>query len=70
MSVVSTIRGLRKMSLAADDDAGAAATPPPSPRNAHWSHGVTVATIVEGLGGLEGLRGRPSRDPDGVLALG
>ena len=57
MSVVSTIRDLRKMSLAADNDGGAAATPPPSPRNAHWSHGVTVATVVAGLGGLDGLRG-------------
>ena len=57
MSVVSTIRDLRKMSLAADNDGAAAATPPPSPRNAHWSHGVTVATVVAGLGGLDGLRG-------------
>ena len=55
MSVVETIRGLRKMSLADDKD-GAAATPPPSPRNAHWSHGVKVATIVAGLGGLDGIR--------------
>ena len=52
MSVVETIRGLRKMSVAD----GAAATPPPSPRNAHWSHGVTVATVVAALGGLDGLR--------------
>ena len=56
MSVVETIRDLRKMGLADDKD-GAAATPPPSPRNAHWSHGVTVATVVAGLGGLDGLRG-------------
>jgi hypothetical protein len=56
MSVVETIRGLRKMSVADGED-GAAATPPPSPRNAHWSHGVTVATVVAGLGGLDGLRG-------------
>ena len=51
MSVVETIRGLRKMSLAD----GAAATPPPSPRSALWAR--SVADVVAGLGGLEpGLR--------------
>ena len=51
MSVVSTIRGLRKMRLADDED-GTAATPPPSPRN---PQPISVATVVEGLGGLDGL---------------
>ena len=51
MSVVETIRGLRKMSVA-DDDAAAAATPPPSPRN---PQPISVAAVVEGLGGLDGL---------------
>ena len=51
MSVVETIRGLRKMSLAADDD-GTAATPPPSPRNPQL---ISVAAVVEGLGGVDGL---------------
>ena len=51
MSVVETIRGLRKMSLAD----GGAATPPPSPRSALWAR--SVADVVAGLGGLEpGLR--------------
>ena len=49
MSVVETIRGLRKMSVA-----DGAATPPPSPRN---PQPISVAAVVEGLGGLEdGLR--------------
>ena len=47
MSVVETIRGLRKMNLA-----DGAATPPPSPRNARTS----VAAVVAGLGGLDGIR--------------
>ena len=47
MSVVETIRGLRKMSLA-----DGAATPPPSPRN---PQPISVAAVVEGLGGLDGL---------------
>ena len=51
MSVVSTIRGLRKMRLADDED-GTAATPPPSPRNPQL---ISVAAVVEGLGGLDGL---------------
>ncbi|CAH0364772.1 unnamed protein product [Pelagomonas calceolata] len=58
MSVVETIRGLRKMSLAADDD-GAAATPPPSPRNSRWPADgctISIATVVEVIGGLDGLR--------------
>ena len=52
MSVVETIRGLRKMGLA-DGDGGAAATPPPSPRN---PQPISVAIVVAGLGGLDGLR--------------
>ena len=51
MSVVSTIRGLRKMRLADDED-GTAATPPPSPRN---PQPISVAAVVEGLGGVDGL---------------
>ena len=51
MSVVSTIRGLRKMRLADDED-GTAATPPPSPRNPQL---ISVAAVVEGLGGVDGL---------------
>jgi len=46
MSVVETIRGLRKLSVA---DA-AAATPPPSPRRAQK---ISVAAVVAGLGHLE-----------------
>ena len=46
MSVVETIRGLRKMSVT-----DGAATPPPSPRIA-----LSVASVVAGLGGLDGLR--------------
>ena len=49
MSVVETIRGLRKLSVA-----DGAATPPPSPRN---PQPISVATVVAGLGGLDGLRG-------------
>ena len=49
MSVVETIRGLRKMNVA---DGTAAATPPPSPRN---PQPISVAAVVEGLGGLDGL---------------
>ena len=52
MSVVETIRGLRKMGLA-DSDGGAAATPPPSPRN---PHPISVAAVVAGFGHLDGLR--------------
>ena len=52
MSVVSTIRGLRKMRLADDED-GTAATPPPSPRN---PQPISVAAVVAGLGHLDGLR--------------
>ena len=52
MSVVETIRGLRKMGLADDKD-GAAATPPPSPRGAQK---ISVAAVVAGLGHLDGLR--------------
>ena len=48
MSVVETIRGLRKLSVAD----GAAATPPPSPRSAQK---ISVAAVVEGLGGVDGL---------------
>ena len=52
MSVVETIRGLRKMGVADDED-GAAATPPPSPRNARR---ISVAAYVKiCLGGLDGL---------------
>ena len=51
MSVISTIRGLRKMRLADDED-GTAATPPPSPRNPQL---ISVAAVVEGLGGVDGL---------------
>ena len=43
MSVVETIRGLRKMSVT-----DGAATPPPSPRIA-----LSVASVVAGLGGLD-----------------
>ena len=50
MSVVETIRGLRKMNVA---DGAAAATPPPSPRN---PQPISVAAVVAGLGGLDGLR--------------
>ena len=46
MSVVETIRGLRKMTVAD----GAAATPPPSPRSAQK---ISVAAVVAGLGHLE-----------------
>ena len=53
MSVVSTIRGLRKLNLADEDD-GAAATPPPSPRNAQ-SRSYSVAAVVAALGGLDGI---------------
>ena len=62
MSVVETIRGLRKMSVA---DWGAA-TPPPSPRNPQPS----VAAVVAGLGGLEGLRAILTEHwhPDRILA--
>ena len=49
MSVVETIRGLRKMTVADS----AAATPPPSPRNAQT---ISVAAVVAALGGLDGLR--------------
>ena len=49
MSVVETIRGLRKMSVAD----GAAETPPPSPRNAQSR---SVADYVAAIGGLDGLR--------------
>ena len=49
MSVVETIRGLRKMTVAD----GAAATPPPSPRNAQSR---SVADFVAAIGGLDGLR--------------
>ncbi len=49
MSVVETIRGLRKMSVAD----GAAAPPPPSPRNAQSR---SVADFVAAIGGLDGLR--------------
>ena len=49
MSVVETIRGLRKMSVAD----GASATPPPSPRSAQTN---SVAAYVNRLGGLDGLR--------------
>ena len=53
MSVVETIRGLRKMSLAD----GAAATPPPSPRSAQSRLTArSVAAVVAALGGLDGLR--------------
>ena len=48
MSVVETIRGLRKMNLA-----DGAATPPPSPRN---PQPISVAAVVAGLGGLDGIR--------------
>ena len=67
MSVVETIRGLRKMSLA-DDEGGAAATPPPSPRN---PQPISVATVVEGLGCLEGLRAilKEYWRPDQILAV-
>jgi len=51
MSVVETIRGLRKMGVADDED-GAAATPPPSPRNAQ-SRSYSVAAVVAAIGGLE-----------------
>ena len=47
MSVVETIRGLRKLSVA-----DGAATPPPSPRNPQL---ISVAAVVEGLGGVDGL---------------
>ena len=56
MSVVETIRGLRKMSVA---DGAAAATPPPSPRNSRWPADgctISIATVVEVIGGLDGLR--------------
>ena len=49
MSVVETIRGLRKMSVAD----GATATPPPSPRNAQSR---SVADYVAAIGRLDGLR--------------
>ena len=49
MSVVETIRGLRKMTVAD----GAAATPPPSPRSAQK---ISVAAVVAALGGVDGLR--------------
>ena len=49
---METIRGLRKMGLADGDD-GAAATPPPSPRN---PHPISVAAVVAGFGHLDGLR--------------
>ena len=49
MSVVEIIRGLRKMGVAD----GAAATPPPSPRN---PQPISVAAVVAALGGLDGLR--------------
>ncbi len=53
MSVVETIRGLRKMSVAD----GAAATPPPSPRSAQSRLTArSVAAVVAALGGLDGLR--------------
>ena len=48
MSVVETIRGLRKLSVA-----DGAATPPPSPRN---PQPISVAAVVAGLGGLDGIR--------------
>ena len=64
MSVVETIRGLRKMNLV-----DGAATPPPSPRNAQPN---SVATVVAGLGGLDGLRAILMEywrsDPDGPRA--
>ena len=53
MSVVETIRGLRKMSLT-DGDGGAAATLPPSPRNAQ-SRSYSFAAVVAALGGLDGI---------------
>ena len=52
MSVVETIRGLRKLSVAGGED-GTAATPPPSPRNAQSR---SVADYVAAIGGLDGLR--------------
>ena len=64
MSVVETIRGLRKLTVAD----GAAATPPPSPRSAQ----ISVASVVAGLGGLDGLRAILMEswrsDPDGPRA--
>jgi len=64
MSVVETIRGLRKMNLV-----DGAATPPPSPRNAQPN---SVATVVAGLGRLDGLRAILMEywrsDPDGPRA--
>ena len=64
MSVVETIRGLRKLSVA-----DGAATPPPSPRN---PQPISVAAVVEGLGRLDGLRAILMKywrsDPDGPRA--
>ena len=64
MSIVETIRGLRKMNLV-----DGAATPPPSPRNAQPN---SVATVVAGLGRLDGLRAILMEywrsDPDGPRA--
>ena len=64
MSVVETIRGLRKLSLA-----DGAATPPPSPRNARR---ISVAAYVKiCLGGLDGLRAILTEywRPDQILAV-